>query len=69
MPLAPGQAEREGARASLGDAQQQLSALQQKHARQTLQLESQLREQAAAAHEERLREKAQLREQLERWAG
>ncbi|KAI8471988.1 MAG: centriole protein [Monoraphidium minutum] len=64
--LAKTQSEREGARASLADAQQQLSALQQKHARQTLQLESQLREQAAAAHEERLKERGELRAQMER---
>ena len=53
-------------RATLADVQQQLASLQQKHARQTLQLESQLREQAAAAHEERLREMAELRQQLEK---
>lgn len=46
--------------------QQQLAALQQQHARQALQLESQLREQAAAAHEERLKDNAELKQQLER---
>ena len=61
------QSERDGARASLADVQQQLSALQQRHAQQTMQLEAQLREQAAAAAEERLRERGELKAQMERW--
>ncbi|GBF91102.1 hypothetical protein Rsub_04771 [Raphidocelis subcapitata] len=64
--LAQTQSERESTRASLADVQQQLSALQQRHAQQTMQLEAQLREQAAAAAEERLRERGELKAQMER---
>jgi spindle assembly abnormal protein 6 len=65
-PPARPQSERDNARATLADVQQQLGALQQRHAQQTMQLEAQLREQAAAAAEERLRERSELKQQMER---
>jgi len=48
------------------DCQQQLSALQERHQRQTLELEAQLREQAAAAQQDKLQQVAAVKEQLER---
>lgn len=48
------------------DSQQQLSGLQEKHQRQTLELEAQLREQAAAAQQDKLQQVAAVKEQLER---
>eukprot|EP00878_Enallax_costatus_P015722 GHUV01016473.1.p1 GENE.GHUV01016473.1~~GHUV01016473.1.p1 ORF type:complete len:465 (+),score=180.96 GHUV01016473.1:3033-4427(+) len=50
----------------LYDCQQQLSALQEQHSRQTLELEAQLREQAAAAQQDKLQQVAAVRAQLER---
>jgi spindle assembly abnormal protein 6 len=66
LPASTRQSERDNVRATLADVQQQLAALQQKHAQQTMQLEAQLREQAAAAAEERLRERSDLKQQMER---
>lgn len=48
------------------DTQQQLSDLQERHQRQTLELEAQLREQAAAAQQDKLQQVAAVKEQLER---
>jgi hypothetical protein len=48
------------------DTQQQLQDLQEKHQRQTLELEAQLREQAVAAQQDKLQQVAAVREQLER---
>lgn len=48
------------------DTQQQLSDLQEKHQRQTLELEAQLREQAAAAQQDKLQQVAAVKDQLER---
>lgn len=50
----------------LSDCQQQLSSLQERHSRQTLELEAQLREQAAAAQQDKLEQLAAVRAQLER---
>lgn len=51
----------------LSDCQQQLSSLQERHSRQTLELEAQLREQAAVAQQDKLDQVAAVRTQLERW--
>jgi hypothetical protein len=48
------------------DCQQQLSELHERHQRQTLQLEAQLREQAAAAQQDKMAQVAAVKEQLER---
>jgi uncharacterized protein HemX len=50
----------------LRECQQQLSSLQERHSRQTLELEAQLREQAAAAQQDKLNQVAAVRAQLER---
>ncbi|KAF6264226.1 hypothetical protein COO60DRAFT_1267074 [Scenedesmus sp. NREL 46B-D3] len=50
----------------LSDCQQQLSSLQERHSRQTLELEAQLREQAAVAQQDKLDQVAAVRTQLER---
>lgn len=50
----------------LRECQQQLSSLQERHSRQTLELEAQLREQAAAAQQDKLDQVAAVRAQLER---
>jgi hypothetical protein len=50
----------------LSSCQQQLSSLQERHSRQTLELEAQLREQAAAAQQDKLDQVAAVRAQLER---
>jgi hypothetical protein len=50
----------------LSSCQQQLSSLQERHSRQTLELEAQLREQAAAAQQDKLDQVAAVHAQLER---
>lgn len=50
----------------LRECQQQLSSLQERHSRQTLELEAQLREQAAAAQQDKLDQVAAARAQLQR---
>jgi hypothetical protein len=60
------QAECQNYQQQFHDTQQQLSDLQEKHQRQTLELEAQLREQAAAAQHDKLQQVAAVKEQLER---
>jgi hypothetical protein len=60
------QAESQNYQQQFHDTQQQLSDLQEKHQRQTLELEAQLREQAAAAQQDKLQQVAAVKEQLER---
>jgi hypothetical protein len=66
MVICVAQAESQNYQQQFHDTQQQLSDLQEKHQRQTLELEAQLREQAAAAQQDKLQQVAAVKEQLER---
>lgn len=65
--LSTSQSERDAARSGLSDAQQQLAALQQRHAAAAMSAEATLREAAAAAAQERVREREEIKAQAERW--
>jgi transcription elongation GreA/GreB family factor len=60
------QADYDSSQEQLHDCQRRLSQLQEKHQRQTLELEAQLREQAAAAQQDKLQQVAAVKAQLER---
>lgn len=64
--MLPSQVESAQLQQQLQECQQQLSGLQEQHSRQTLELEAQLREQAAVAQQDKLEQVAAVRAQLER---
>jgi hypothetical protein len=65
-PLLPLQEEQEATASTLEAAQQQLAALKEAHSKQGLEMQANARSLQAAAQEEKLREKAELKEHLER---
>lgn len=65
-PLSPVQSEAAHFHQQLQDCQQRLSLLQEKHQKQTLELEAELREQAAAAQQDKLQQVAAVKSQLEK---
>jgi DNA repair exonuclease SbcCD ATPase subunit len=64
----PTQEDLTSSREQLADRSQRLASLKEQYDKQLLETQASAKTQQAAAHEERIREKGQLREQLERCA-